>query len=186
MRYSTPLPDDDLEEPDVLSFMVEHGGYCFDCIVDVPLWKRLLTADVSRRMGAILAEGLSNEGRANVGMEISILFTNDDAVAALNKKFLNKTGATDVLSFPSDDGGFLGDIALAYETVMEQADAMKIPPEDHVLHLLLHGVLHCCGYDHIDDGAAEIMETLEAKILNKHGISNPYLSTPLGEEKARA
>ena len=78
--------------------------------------------------------------------------------------------------FPADanDGAYLGDIALAYGVTAAEAERRGKRFADHAMHLTVHGVLHLAGYDHVSDGAARMMEPLEAKILGKLGIADPY------------
>jgi probable rRNA maturation factor len=73
----------------------------------------------------------------------------------------------------------LGDIIIAAETVEREADAMRIPVTDHLVHLFVHGMLHLFGYDHIEDDMAEAMEMLEIQFLAEVGIGNPYRNTQL-------
>jgi len=115
--------------------------------------------------------------------EISIMFTNDQRMAALNNRWRAKPQPTNVLSFPAPrsvaraDGAVqLGDIVLGFETVTLEAAQMGLTLPNHITHLLVHGLLHLLGYDHEDNSAAEVMETLETHILAKLGIANPYSS----------
>jgi probable rRNA maturation factor len=68
----------------------------------------------------------------------------------------------------------LGDIALAYGTCAAEADVARIPLDHHVSHLIVHGVLHLLGYDHIDDADADLMEALETAILAGMGLPDPH------------
>jgi probable rRNA maturation factor len=108
---------------------------------------------------------------------------------ALNKRFMNKDKPTNVLSFPSESifrGDFiefdssktlyLGDIAVSYQKVMEECLAQNKTFNDHLSHLMVHSFLHLCGFDHIADQDAIIMEKMEIKILSNLGIKNPYLA----------
>jgi probable rRNA maturation factor len=116
--------------------------------------------------------------------EVSVLFTNDAAMRALNARWRNIDKATDVLSFPADGAEIpnapklLGDIALGYETALNDSESMKRPFQSHVSHLLIHGFLHLLGYDHINPEDAAVMEPLEAKILAGLGWPNPYATGP--------
>lgn len=79
--------------------------------------------------------------------------------------------------FPSQDGPvpvLLGDVILAFETVRREAAEQGKPLADHFTHLVIHGVLHLLGYDHIEDDEAEAMERLETRILAGVGIADPY------------
>jgi probable rRNA maturation factor len=68
----------------------------------------------------------------------------------------------------------LGDIILAYETCAAEADEKQITVADHATHLVIHGMLHLLGHDHVDDEEAEAMEALEVKALASMGLHNPY------------
>lgn len=124
--------------------------------------------------------------------EVSLLACDDTRIAGLNAEFRGKPVATNVLSWPAQDraragkhpekptydpNGMaqeLGDIAISYDTCVAEAEVAKKLVTDHVTHLLIHGVLHLLGYDHISDQDAAIMEALEGEVLGKLGISDPY------------
>ena len=107
--------------------------------------------------------------------------------AALNSDFRHKDGPTNVLSFPNDLPEFmaeipelkqqpkhLGDLIICQPLVTEEALQQNKTPQQHWAHLIVHGILHLQGYDHINDHDAEIMESLEIKILKQLGFNNPY------------
>jgi probable rRNA maturation factor len=118
--------------------------------------------------------------------ELSVLLTDNNQVQDLNRDYREKDKPTNVLSFPAlecDKPGHLilepgplhlGDIILAYGVVAQEASDQKIAFEDHLSHLIVHGVLHLLGFDHIEDEEAEEMEALEIAILKDFGIANPY------------
>ncbi len=123
----------------------------------------------------------------NPRLTASILFTVDEEVELLNREWRGKDKPTNVLSFPMlaretllalpDDGGpeMLGDLALAWETCEREASEKGIGLEDHAAHLLVHGLLHLAGHDHVnDDAQADSMERLEIAALAKMGIADPY------------
>ncbi len=142
----------------------------------------------------ILADQACAQTLAHLGLgddwEVSLLACDDTRIADLNAEFREKPTPTNVLSWPSEergsdeDGGNpdlpegpdpeLGDIAIAYDTCARESEAAGKPMRDHVTHLLVHGVLHLLGYDHIRDKDAALMEGLEVEILGKLGLSNPY------------
>ena len=102
---------------------------------------------------------------------------------ALNRIWRGKDTSTNVLSFPAGEPVGtthgeslpLGDVVLAAETVLAEADDKGISVADHVAHLVVHGTLHLLGYDHETGGAeAERMEALERRILKRLGIADPY------------
>ena len=97
----------------------------------------------------------------------------------LNKEFRNKDRATNVLSFTNDDLSKdvtknIGDIAISYDFVKQEAKDHGKSFSDHVIHMLVHGIYHILGYDHEDDISPEVMESKEIYILDKLKISNPY------------
>lgn len=113
--------------------------------------------------------------------ELSLVFTDDASVRAINAEWRGQDKPTNVLSFPAFPvepgdlpGPMLGDIVLAQETIAREAADLGKPFEEHLSHLLVHGFLHLLGYDHIDAEEAEEMEALESSILIEIGLSDPY------------
>jgi probable rRNA maturation factor len=118
--------------------------------------------------------------------EIAVLLADDARVKAVNRQWRAKDKPTNVLSFPGAAPGriaqapFLGDIILAFETTAAEAVAEEKPLDHHMMHLVVHGVLHLLGYDHMTPGDAERMEGLESAILASLDIADPYAgSDPL-------
>lgn len=111
--------------------------------------------------------------------ELSLLLTDDAHVRVLNRDWRGQDKPTNVLSFPSADeddepGPLLGDVVVAQETTAREAEAEGKSFEDHLSHLLVHGLLHLFGFDHENDDEAEEMEALETEILAGLGIADPY------------
>ena len=106
--------------------------------------------------------------------EISITLINDKKIHKLNKQYRGMDKPTNVLSFELGDDVLLGDIFISLDTVKREAAAAGISVEEHTAHMIVHGVLHLLGYDHIKDSDAKIMESKEIKILKKLGYKNPY------------
>ncbi len=106
--------------------------------------------------------------------EISLVLANDQKVQSLNHEFRHKNKPTNVLSFPSDEADELGDIILAHETIVREAEEKGISLLHHTLHLIVHGFLHLLGYVHEEENEALHMEAVEIKILKTLNISNPY------------
>lgn len=124
---------------------------------------------------------------ANPRLIASLLFTSDAEVHTLNREWRTRDKPTNVLSFPMLEREelealalhgppeMLGDIALAYETCAREAAEKGVSLEAHATHLIVHGLLHLAGHDHVDsDAQAEAMEALETAILAKLGIADPY------------
>ena len=111
---------------------------------------------------------------------VSILLTDDEKMSGLNKLYRNKVGTTNVLSFANENQHLhsknilLGDIALSFSTVLKESTQSKISFINHAKHLLIHGCLHLIGFDHETAIEAQEMEALEANILRKLGVPNPY------------
>ncbi|MQW90605.1 rRNA maturation RNase YbeY [Sinorhizobium saheli] len=113
--------------------------------------------------------------------ELSLVFTDDQSIRAINAEWRGQDKPTNVLSFPAFPitpgrmpGPMLGDIVVAHETLKREAAELEKPFEAHLTHLLVHGFLHLFGYDHIEDDEAERMEGLETRILARLGLSDPY------------
>jgi probable rRNA maturation factor len=106
---------------------------------------------------------MSGEGIAE-GTALAILVTDDDEIRAMNLQFLGIDEPTDVLSFPDEADDFvqgladeklLGDIAIGLPTAVRQAEAIGHPLGAELGHLLTHGILHLCGFDHVDSAEEE-------------------------------
>ncbi|WP_439650185.1 rRNA maturation RNase YbeY [Isoalcanivorax beigongshangi] len=102
----------------------------------------------------------------------------------LNRDYRGKDAPTNVLSFPfempdgielDDDELILGDLAICAEVVAEEARTQCKPEQAHWAHMVIHGVLHLLGYDHIEEQDAALMEALETELLNALGHDDPYL-----------
>ncbi|WP_295492164.1 rRNA maturation RNase YbeY [Sphingorhabdus sp. EL138] len=124
-----------------------------------------------------------------VPVSVSIKLSDNAEVHALNQEWRDKNKPTNVLSFPMLDDAelealltgtynapeiMLGDIILAYETCAAEAAEKGIPIAYHATHLVIHGMLHLLGHDHIEEDEAELMEALEVKALASMGLPNPY------------
>lgn len=116
--------------------------------------------------------------------EIAILLSDDNGVRMLNKRWRHIDKSTNVLSFPATtpellaQNQMIGDLALAFETCTREAEAEHKTFQQHVSHLIVHGVLHLLGYDHESERDADEMEALERKVLAGLGIPDPYADAP--------
>ncbi len=146
--------------------------------VDVARW-----AELARQV--LAARGVKGE------TEVSLLFVDEQAIAALNEQFLGQAGPTDVLSFPIEDdpvpsgrspdyGGsgpgadpeevaltLLGDVVVCPAVAARNADDHQVSVEDEVALLVVHGLLHLLGMDHENEAEAERMEALERQLLDR-------------------
>jgi len=109
----------------------------------------------------------------------SILVTTAEEIQQLNKQYRGKDKPTNVLSFPMEspegvDLCLLGDIALCAQVIKREAIEQSKPVMAHWAHMVVHGMLHLQGFDHIDDDEAEAMEQQEINILTQLGFDDPY------------
>ena len=137
---------------------------------------------------AIKASSHGDIANGSYTVEVSVRLTSDDEVQALNRQYRDKDKPTNVLSFPmvqpdlleavtqnSDDGEvILGDIVLAHGVCVAEAIEREVSVQDHATHLIVHGVLHLLGYDHMGDAEAEAMEEMERAALDQLGLHDPY------------
>ncbi len=157
-----------------------RGGVTeIDIVVASTLWTEQRSVKAPLRRAIREAASVTSTA---VG-EIAIVLTDDSAIRALNRDWRGKDAATNVLSFPAGEPRgtrgiprLLGDIVIAYETTEREARAEHKPFMHHLLHLAVHGFLHLAGYDHAADDQAAAMERLEAAILARLGVPDPYLA----------
>jgi probable rRNA maturation factor len=110
---------------------------------------------------------------------INVRIMNDKEMQELNKKFRGKDASTNVLSFTNEDisktiTGNLGDIAINYDYLERESTEQSKSFDDHMIHMLVHGIYHILGFDHKNDEIAKVMERKEITLLNKFKIDNPY------------
>lgn len=162
-----------------------------DCLIEEAAWQGIDLAGLSERVAraVLLDQELDPDA-----WEISLIGCDDARIADLNAEFRGKPTPTNVLSWPAQDLAAeedgdepyfpepfvpgerdgLGDIAIAFQTCAREAEEAGKSVHDHVTHLVIHGVLHLLGYDHIRDADAQLMESIEVRILAALGIANPY------------
>jgi probable rRNA maturation factor len=134
-------------------------------------WGRALP-DVERLVRKVARAAIGPRNRS-----LTVALADDERVRALNKRDRKKDKPTNVLSYPSGEKSFLGDVVLARQTIWREARAQKKTPANHVAHLVVHGTLHLLGHDHeTSEVEAERMEALERRILARLGIADPYLA----------
>ncbi len=152
-----------------------------DIEIDEPAWADALpNVETIVRHAALVALAAEEAAHSDVAFSL----TGDAALQALNRDFLGKDAPTNVLSFPTPPNPqrHLGDVALAFGVCAREAAEQGKALNHHVAHLVIHGVLHLLGYDHIGDDEAEVMEDLERALLAEMGIPDPY-ATGEGEHE---
>lgn len=165
-----------------------------ELIVEHPAWDEVLPELDEIAEAAALDAFVGTDQPFN-DQEIAVLACDDARMAALNGLFRGKHAATNVLSWPAHPlappapgeappaappAAFLGDLAIAFETCVAEADAAGLRLKDHVFHLILHGCLHLLGYDHETDADARLMEGIERRQLHARGLHDPYAEGDAG------
>lgn len=158
-----------------------------EVLVQSPEWpRRLRTAAVLARRAVRAALAVEPPAGA---VELNVVLADNRAVRRLNRDWRGQDKPTNVLSFPAQDGAGgprlpagvrapLGDVVVACGVAAAEAAAQGKRLSAHLAHLVVHGVLHLLGHDHQADAEAERMEALEARILRRLGIANPYRLDP--------
>lgn len=154
-----------------------------EVVIQYERWLEALPK-VDKAVQKTVAFAWQEAGIKKVGIpEISVFLSNDADIKEINREYRGVDKPTNVLSFPAIEEDVLlepnmpylaGDIVLAFETCQEEATAEGKTLSDHMMHLLVHGVLHLAGFDHIKDDEADEMEAKEVEILAKLGVKNPY------------
>lgn len=114
----------------------------------------------------MVAKAVSKNEKIIKSRLLNVVITTNDEIQKYNKNYRNVDAPTDVLTFPSDEKGELGDILISYEKVISQAKEYGHSEERELGFLACHGMLHCLGYDHMTDSEEEIMFSLQEKILD--------------------
>lgn len=153
-----------------------------DIQVESDLWDAEPAAEAILR--AAIAGAAAHSTSAG---EVSILLTDDSAVRELNQQWRGIDKPTNVLSFPAPKtpaaAGLLGDIVIAYETLVRECADEDRQFTHHLSHLAIHGYLHLLGYDHQTDAEAEAMEALESQIMIRMDMPDPWLPDRLVDER---
>ena len=140
-----------------------------------------------------VSEAIQGNTHTEHDLSLVIRFVNEEEGKTLNRAYRHKEYATNVLSFPFEEPEFtteiselgeafsqhlqqqhLGDVVLCEQVVKAEANEQNKTLKQHWAHMIVHGVLHLQGYDHLNDEEANLMESLEVSILKKLGFDNPY------------
>ena len=193
---TTPEPDSPGCDDIFYSDWVSAAGATIEASINTKIWPDRLVAVFQQAaltmLDVILSElaSIKVSAGASAKVSVSLCLCDDAQMRQLNQQHRQIDKPTNVLSFPAYDmaghhidgdvPALLGDIVIAAETVMREAEDREMPVADHLIHLFVHGMLHLFGHDHIDDELAENMETLEVKFLANIGVPNPYQDTQIG------
>lgn len=154
--------------------------------IDVDIqWALTDTLEASKIQSALTDEliiqtvyAVLNSHNHNVG-ELTIRFVESAESQSLNHAYRGKDKPTNVLSFPAElpdfiESSLLGDLVICDTVVQQEAAEQHKLIIHHYQHLIVHGILHLLGFDHIEKTEADIMEHHEIEILDKLGIDDPY------------
>jgi probable rRNA maturation factor len=115
--------------------------------------------------------------------ELTIRFVELSEMSELNRHYRKKQGPTNVLSFPSElpkelssclPKPFLGDIIICPEVLCDESIKLNKSLREHWAHIIIHGVLHLLGHDHMQADEEKLMQSIEIRCLQQLGFSNPY------------
>ena len=188
---TSPDPDSPGDDDILYSDWQSPAGALIEASINTKIWPDALVNSFQQTAPKIFDEILAMHDSAPAN--VSLCLCDDLQMQQINRQHRQIDKATNVLSFSAYDmrsdkidqavPALLGDIVIAAETVVREADAMQIPVADHLMHLFVHGMLHLFGYDHIEDDMAEAMETLEIQFLAEVGIANPYQNAQLEDDR---
>ena len=144
----------------------------------IPTNTNNVSGKLTEKLGLLASEILSDHNKHE--LQVNLMLLSSEEMITLNLNFRNKPMDTNVLSFPLDKNfppahNQLGDIAISIPFVESEAKDLNRNIDDHMMHLIAHGILHLLGYDHIEDKDANLMESIEIGYLEKFNIANPYL-----------
>lgn len=176
--------------------MVKNSSHNIDLIIEYDWWNRLAEANVADCINVLnkvcdylQAQKISAKVdfvALGKPLSLTLVLSNSEEVRKLNCEFRGIDKATNVLSFANVDGDDfadvtansdyveLGDIIMSGEVLQNEAEIKSIPPQNHFIHLLVHGILHLLGFDHQTDAEADFMEAIETAVLADMNIDNPY------------
>lgn len=143
--------------------------------MQVEVASKVSGSPLPRRVRALLSRAARLVPRSKIQnakskIEVSVLFCGDRAMRTLNRRYRGMDAPTDVLAFPAETGGLLGDIVISIPYASRQARRRGEPPAREIDRLLLHGFLHLSGYDHeTDDGE---MNALEKNLRRKLALAD--------------
>ena len=136
-----------------------------------------ISTKLETKLNEVFSLICKEEKLSNCSVNLKIL--DNKEMQHLNNRYRDKDLPTNVLSFANEDisksiTGDLGDIAISYEYVEEESNEQGKKFDDHLIHMLIHGVYHILGFDHENDEMAKLMENKEIQLLKKININNPY------------
>ena len=172
-------------------------GVRVDILAPSELWATAIE-EMPKVVTTTVIAAVKATNRVHRSYEVCVVLSDNRELGILNKEYRGIDQPTNVLSFPGeplddDEGSYaigerpmvLGDIVIAYETMAREASEAQKPLADHLTHILIHGVLHLCRFDHEDEKDAEQMEALEIAVLRELGVADPYAFPPAPRRGAK-
>lgn len=182
--------EEDPIRKDETRLSLQRGALNIDFILQFPEWQNFIDQhkNIMSDIISVCFQKASISLQNTTHNNISLTFLDDDEIRHINNEWRGKDRATNVLSFPAFDTEELenkdylhapmnefGDVIIAWSYCKKEAETANIPFSEHIFHMVIHGILHILGYDHIEPQDAETMEALEIEILKQFGYENPYL-----------
>tara|TARA_B100000212_G_C27005905_1_gene377003 strand:+ start:66 stop:515 length:450 start_codon:yes stop_codon:yes gene_type:complete len=138
--------------------------------LDNPQWKKAFP-EYKKIISNAVKKTFQSENVSVQGNHISIFLTSDDNIKNLNLKFRNKNKATNVLAFPIQEfiekKNYIGDLAISLDKIIFESNKYKIKKNKYLSKIIIHGILHLLGYDHINDNDYEVMNKIEERIIKE-------------------
>lgn len=165
--------------------MAVAGDLDLDLMTLTVAWQAAIP-DVEAQCRRSATAAFASVWRDSRPAEASLVLTDDAHIRQLNRDYRHRDEPTNVLAFAALEGGHLltggdmpgpvvlGDVVVAYETLLAEAARDVKLPADHLCHLVVHGILHLLGYDHQKGEDAATMEALEVRVLATLGVPDPY------------
>ena len=146
---------------------------------DFPAWDNVL--ELMHKAAAAVVDFEPKYGAPSMPWVVTVRIGGEDEARLMNKEFRHKDYATNVLSFPAEDEAeegdeerYVGDVFICAEVVRKEAATQGKDVNQHLQHMVVHGLLHLIGYDHEDERVAKVMEALETEIMASLGAPDPY------------
>ena len=138
--------------------------------LDNPQWKKEFP-EYKTIISDAVKKTFQSENVESQNNHISVLLTSDDNIKELNLKYRNKNKATNVLAFPIQESieqkNYIGDLAISLEKILSESNKYKIKKNKYLSKIIIHGILHLLGYDHINDNDYEVMNKIEERIIKE-------------------
>ena len=138
--------------------------------LDNPQWKKEFP-EYRKIISDAVKKTFQSENVNGKNNHVSVFLTSDDNIKDLNLKYRNKNKATNVLAFPIQESiekkNYIGDLAISLEKIIFESNKYKIKKNKYLSKIIIHGILHLLGYDHIKDDDYKVMNKIEDRIIKE-------------------